>query len=448
VTKPHVPSGFERAIQYPLLEAIFNRRSRRVARGVQSVKAGSLSYTSELEAQPLEPLEEAVFIAAIGRTGRFTPPDRPFQDERGANILGSPNSSFAARTAGSADNGQMTHFFMMNDSGVYYLDHSRGGKAPLELTAESLLANADAVKVKLAERRLEFPRRYPFYLDSNRFLSNVPGSTLFIPVVDSTGNLINLLLYGLQFPPGQRPLWVDELNGFRPLAPRRWLDNGFLSDNLRVNLNAAQRFRIDVEVHLLLQNLSLTAQALGLGGWIHASPNGRHLLGHPGYTTAENRGLGFRWTIPDRSPLPNANLQALGHAVGLDGVIQGFCPPYYPTMSDAVDAWLKVKFDPETGVYRDRRVLGSIFKGGLEETYIAECPGFSEESIECVKDICEAMYETHGRFPAPFTIMDAMHAPGIWFQAHHLDLGYYDALFRDGYSSTQRDHDCDWHSER
>lgn len=446
MSKPS-PRGFERAIAYPLLDAILNRRSRRVARGVKAINAGSLSYSSTTEAQPLEPLEEAVLIACIGRTGRFTPPDRPFQDERGTNILGSPNSSFAARAAGSADNGQMTHFFMMNDSGVFYLDHARGGGTRLELTAESLLENAELVKVRVAERRLDFPRRYPFYLDSNRFLSNVPGSTVFIPVVDSTGNLINLLLYGLQFPPGQRPLWVDELNGFRPYAPRRWITSGFLSDNLRVNINAAQRFRIDVEVHLLLQNLSLTAQALGLGGWIHASPNGRHLLGHPGYTTAENRGLGFRWTVPDRSPLPDADLKAFGHAVGLDGLIQGFCPPYYPSMSAAVDAWLQLKFEPGKGIYQNRAVLGQVFRPGLADRYIDECPPFSPESIECVKDICESIYSTHGRFPPPLTVMDAMHSPGIWFQAHHLDLGYYDATFQDGYSETQRDHDCDWHNE-
>ena len=37
--------GFESALEYPLLRAMFNRRTRRVAKGVSSVPAGSLSYT-------------------------------------------------------------------------------------------------------------------------------------------------------------------------------------------------------------------------------------------------------------------------------------------------------------------------------------------------------------------------------------------------------------------
>jgi len=76
---------------------------------------------------------------------------------------------------------------------------------------------------------------------------------------------------------------------------------------------------------------------------------------------------------------------------------------------------------------------------------MAECPPFSDASVACAKDICEAIYEAHGRFPPPLTVMDAVHAPGIWFQAHHLDLGYYDALFCEGYSASQREHDRLWH---
>jgi hypothetical protein len=35
--------------------------------------------------------------------------------------------------------------------------------------------------------------------------------------------------------------------------------------------------------------------------------------------------------------------------------------------------------------------------------------------------------------------------PGIWIQAHHLDLAYYDQLFQDGYTETQARHQERWH---
>lgn len=447
MARRHGPRGFEAAMRYPLMDAIFNRRSRRVIRGVKSVRAGSLSYTSSHEPQPLDPLEEAVLIAVISRTGRFTPPDRPFQDDQGRNTLGSPNGNFTGRTAGSADNFQMTHFFLMNDSGIYYLDHKRGGDVRLDGTPESLLANAEKVKVKIADHRLDFPRRYPYYLESNRWLSNLPGSTILIPVVESTSQYINMFMYLLQSADGTRPILLDELNGFRPFASQRWIDSGYLNDKMRVPLSAIVRFRTDVEVHLLLQNLMLTTQALGVGGWIHATLPARVMLGHPAYTSAENRGLGFRWVVPDRSPLANPDFNALAHAVGLDGYIQGFCPPYYDSMSDAVDAFLATKFAPETGIYRDKAVMQQIFREGLADQYMSECPTYTEESIECAKDMCENIYKVHGRFPPPLVGMDAIHAPGIWLQAHHLDLDYYDQLFQEGYTDTHRDHQALWHED-
>ncbi|GAB4565977.1 MAG: hypothetical protein Tsb0020_17250 [Haliangiales bacterium] len=441
------PPGFAEAMRYPLMESIFNRRTRRVMRGIKQVAAGSLSYSSSHDPQPLTALEEAVLISVISRTGRYTPPDRPFQDRDGKDILGSPNTHFTGRAAGSGDNGQMTYFFMMNDSGVYFLDHRRAGDVRVELTPDSLLENAERIKVKVADERIEFPRRYPYYLDSNRFLSNLPGSTIFMPIIEATRHYINMLMYVLQFPDDQRPIFLDELNGFRPFAPQHWIDSGFLSSKVRVPLSAIVRFRTDVEVHLLLQNLSLATQALGLGGWIHASLPTRHLLGHPNYTSEDNRGLGFRWLVPDRSPLPDADLSALAHPVGLDGLIEGWCPPYYSSMSDAVDACIEAKYAEGTGTYGDATVLNKIFKPGLAEKYMSECPPFSERSIACAKEICENIYETHGRFPPPLVSMDAISTPGIWLQAHHLDLDYYDELFNEGYADSQRDHQKLWHDE-
>ena len=51
--------GFDEMSKYPLFEALHKRRSRRISLGIQSVPAGSNSYTSNARPQPLSELEEA-----------------------------------------------------------------------------------------------------------------------------------------------------------------------------------------------------------------------------------------------------------------------------------------------------------------------------------------------------------------------------------------------------
>ena len=38
-----------------------------------------------------------------------------------------------------------------------------------------------------------------------------------------------------------------------------------------------------------------------------------------------------------------------------------------------------------------------------------------------------------------------MYVPGVWVQAVHTDLKYYDMLYNGGYSDTQADHQRLWH---
>src|SRR4051812_39807027 len=81
--------GFQEALRYPLFSAIFQRRSRRISKGLASLGAGDLSYASTQQAQPLSELEEAVLIAATCTTG-VTMPDMPFETPTGEKLLGSP----------------------------------------------------------------------------------------------------------------------------------------------------------------------------------------------------------------------------------------------------------------------------------------------------------------------------------------------------------------------
>src|SRR5680860_1552260 len=106
-----------------------------------------------------------------------------------------------------------------------------------------------------------------------------------------------------------------------------------------------------------MQNLLLTIQAMGLGGWIHGSPPAPILLGAPEFEKY-GPGLGFRFESPRTGLLRKARIPVTplpawrANPVGLDGLLEGHCPPYYENMSDAVDAVIADKFDAR-GIYGD-----------------------------------------------------------------------------------------------
>ncbi len=430
-----VPVGFDEMKRYPLFEALFNRRSRRISKGVKSVPAGSNSYTSTYKPQPLNELEEAVLIAAVGITG-LTPPDRPFAAASGEKILGTPNLSFLGRAAGSTDNAQATHFFLFNDTGTYLLKRLETTDPSEPITPEVLLRRAAASKVKVLDKRPDFPREFPYYLDSNRFLSNLPGSTILFPVVDMTRQYINALMYLLTEPDGHRPAFLDDRNFYLPAGVRKWIRTGFLNKEIKLPLGVLGTMRTQIEAELLLQNLILTLQAMGLGGWIHASVAPMKLLPALGfeYVKPRYRGLDFfRWGTFVTEPR--------AHPVGLPPHIKGACPPYYKNMTDAVQAVVDSKYGAG-GTYNDVAPFRRMFQGDRGDIYLKEVPHYKDEVIACTKDLCTYIHERHQRFPAH---CDAIYAPGVWLQAHHLDLDYYDALFKGGYTETHREHDRRWH---
>ncbi|MGA7773996.1 MAG: hypothetical protein WCA25_13755 [Pseudolabrys sp.] len=139
-------------------------------------------------------------------------------------------------------------------------------------TEENWLSAAKAVKVKIQSGRIDFPREFPYYIGWNKQISNVPGSTIFLPVVDCTRQYINILLILLSEPEGQRPLVVDDWQRFRlrswkdwkawagqhlglgpkiPYQPVGGIDRatgGFLNPNNIVPLGAGYALRTDYEV--------------------------------------------------------------------------------------------------------------------------------------------------------------------------------------------------------
>jgi hypothetical protein len=439
----------------PLFETVWRRRTHRVSRGVQEVMAGSMTYKSNEKPFPLSELEEAILIAATGCTG-LTMPDRPLQDpSSGQFIMAKPSLSMNGRSAGSPDNAQGTHFFMINDSGTYFLKKLPAPEYAVEITADLLIERARQAKVQILPNRIDVPgsRDFPAYLDSNRFLSNLPGTTIFFPVIDLSHQYINGLMYLLTEPDGARPDIVDDRNFYLSAGTSKWVRKGFLNKNIKLPLGIIGTLRTHVEADLLVQTLMLLAEAMGLGAWIHASISPEVLLGDPKFRGQYGPMLGFEFQTPRfrlldilrwQVPLPKyADLRS--HPIGLkhgeEYLIKAMCPPNYPSMADAVAEVVRLKFGPN-GVYNDKSTFAKIFTGNYGDTFLKEAQAYSSDVIDCVRDVCEYIHNTHGRFPAH---VDAIYVPGIWLQVHHPDIVYYDQFFQHGLTEAQRLHDQHWH---
>ena len=435
----NIPRGFTAAREYPLWDAIFGRRSRRVAAG-SAFRSGSLSFQSKLEPQPLSRLEEAYLIAATGVTG-LPYWDNPYETADGKPLLGTPCVEGSGRAAGSPDNAQSTVFFMWNDEGTYMLKRPDDPGPHLNvrtMSADDLIAHAERCKVKVKDGRLEFPRDFPAYAGGNKYVSNVPGSTMFMPVTEVTRQYINGLFYVLAQEPGRRPVFLDDFNNWLPCGTERWVKSKFLNKEIPIPLGFYAKGRTDYEAMLLLQNLALVAQSMGLGGWIHAAFENTILLG--GYPNI-GPGLGFRFERPKKRLIPRPYPASTPNPVGLDGVLQSYAPPYFKDTDAAIDAILAEKYGP-SGLYSKAGTAAPSMKPEFEAAFIRESPHVEPEIVEVVRAICRYIWKTYRRFPAHCHAIDSA---GIWMQCHHLDPEFYTRFFKEAYSPTQAAHADAWH---
>jgi hypothetical protein len=435
-------SVFERARSYSLLDALIHRRSRRFAAGMK-LNGGPLAYESTRCAQPLTLEEEAALaFAACGVTG-YALAEIPYEtgsvpEAGGGNIM----KQFVARTAPSADALHATTVFMINDDGAWMLrrpqDFPRAEVASLVAAALAyrLAELFERNRVRIANSRVGVPRELPFVPPFNKWSTNVPGSTYFIPVNELTALYINILLSA--FNGDFNYFIVDERNGFRPAGIARFARSkgGPLCDDpnmdrcMTVGFLESWLFELAaVELGAVVQNLGLMGQALGLGGF-------PHFAGHP---FGWQRALGFRMEQPRFSrvvaagslmkmllkllhkdiPLPTA----VGLERGNEVLIKAYCPPYYPTMKAAVLAFLESKFAPGAGSFRD----GGQATAWLDPQRVqAGIPEYSRTAIDATISYCEYVYGRYGRFPSacgPFRTVLA-------YQAHRLDPDFYARFYR------------------
>jgi hypothetical protein len=430
VAVPSPSSGlFNDVWRYPLFEALYGRRSRRFGLGFE-IGEGPFRYKSRRDPLPLSEIEEALLVAAgVGVTGT------PLWD------MARPPRSGAAgagRTFGSTSGGQRTALFFTNDEGVHAIAPGAAATKVRQVATaderEQVLRLYREQRRTLSPGRLRIPRRVPPLFGHNLWDSNMPGATLFMPVSDVSQSVITLLL---QLVDGEAGRYVarhgggmcvvDDLRGFRPAGTEKWMKSGFLDRDKVLPLSVLERqacYFMFSEPAVICHNIFLATEALGLGGWMHC--------GFLSLGVLEALGFDVLGPGPGRS-LPNP--------VGLRGVLEGYCPPYYPNMDAAVDA-VVARLARKGPGGPDVPAQGPTPYSMPDDRYREALLDITDEGIACTKAICAYILETHGRFPAT---VDAMHL--MWFmQAHHLDLEFYARHFKAGACGpTHLAHIETWH---
>lgn len=244
--------------------------------------------------------------------------------------------------------------------------------------------------------------------------------------------------------------WMAKIGGklglspdipYQPVGGLKWLRQGFVSKESVGPLGSGHALRTDYECFFYMQNLMLIGQALGLGGWIHGSIFPPYIFDRrdeKGW-----HGLGFRFqqpkTLSPMAPVPASQPTP----VGIDGVLEGLCPPYVSSMNEAVDRLVDRKYSANGGSYGEHGVFSRSYKdSSMATSFVKQATQFTPGAIAYVKDICNYIFDTYGRFPAH---VDSFYAPGVWLQFSHLELEYYEKFFDKGLFTKQAAHNGVWH---
>ncbi len=427
----------QRAWEYPLFDAIFQRRARRIPWGVEK-PGGVAPFISSKRPLPLDEVEEALLVAVGAGISGIALADLPYTDWAGRDLTGNLLIQFAGRTYPSPCASHGTELFFSNEGGTYFVD-ARGRRpsamqeyAVPEDRAKILDFFRKAV-VRISDRRLAPPALAQ--LPWNRWHVNAPGTTLFVPVSDVTWQYINGLMVAME---ARGNYLYDDLNGdAEPL--RAFAEAGQLPRDRAVALTDFERRIalqvVGIEQSAMLHNMALAATAMGLGSFVFPA------LEHPVIFGAavETGGLGFRhvptvarpgrpeWLAPPR-PAP----------VGLDGVFQAYCPPYFRNMRDAVRAVCDAKWGPQ-GIYTESGGPAGL----LDRTPLAtQVPRTPDWVVDATAEFCQYLWETYGRVPVAVDPMSTL----LWFQALHLDTDFYDRYYQPGaYTAAIKDHIKIWH---
>lgn len=420
--------ALERLATFPLLDALFGRRSRRFGVGM-SIPDGPLAFNSKHPPKPLSEIERSLIIAiGAGLSGwnLGIPHTEAGAPDTGCNYTVRP----IGRTFPSGAATEGSELLIADDSGTYItrfreLDPSAIREYRGQSDLGRLLGIVRDHTVKIGTERPDLPRKYPYVSAHNRWVANRPGSTLFLPVADQVESTLN-------------HLWIRTGEGspvFDPKAgrllgnPEPLFQSGRLQKARAVPLpilEAASRTSTAAELSITAFNIHLVLQAIGLGGWLFSGLNTNALLGVDADKGVP--GFGFRFTSRKEWLQPNP--------IGLDGAFEPLVPPYVSDMHEAARRFAARKFGKRgnhtparPGPYRDN--------AGVK----ARADRYDEAFVTYLGTLAQDIYDLYGKFPATLPTVGV----AVYTQAHHLDLEFYDRFYGEGaYLETHANHEALW----
>jgi len=437
-----------------LLDVLRNRRSRRFGLGMK-MPEGPLAYESQQAPIPLTEEEEALLaFAACGVTG-YALGDLGYGRGQGGTIL----ARVLGRTIPSGDAIQTVSLVVSNHEATYLL------KRPQDFVPEEVPELAQMAErgeyVELYRRsrtKIKDGRAAPSLepmvnLNVNKWSLYRPGCTYFLPINEFSFLYINGLLE--IFDEASGAVIVDERAGFKPAGITRFLKSkgGHLDDDPRsertVTIQMVESLVtefVTIEQGMMLQNLALMTEAMGLGGFPHWAAHAYgwfQALGCRMGTMPSTQYLGMNPLLGKVATLLGKNLevpivQGIDSPTGGAPLLKSYCPPYFPSMEAAVRAVVEAKFGAQ-GTYRG----GSRHSAWQKPEAIASGAGApSEATIAATIACCDYIYRTYGRFPAYSPPLRTV----LGFQVNHIDVGFYDKHYRpEALSEGVRKHLECWH---
>ncbi|MEV0049654.1 hypothetical protein AB0H34_04045 [Saccharopolyspora shandongensis] len=411
---------------FPLVEAIFGRRSRRFALG-DEIPDGPLAYRSRHEPVPLTDLERMLVLSSMGGTTGWH--YSITRHARYAPHVSNYAGAAAGRTFPSAAGIHTAELFCTDDSGLYFFPTRDAGAlvdpAVEEVTPELAVERHRERLHRLSPGRLHLPAEEPYLEGHNTWCVNVPGSLLVIPVADIAQHLIAILCFFAQ----NGYAIYDDVNG-REL-PGLAEFGGLVDVEEPFPLTFTEQYALTeatAELASACYAGVLVLQAMGLGGWMFDGIDRFAMLGASG--DPDVPGLGFRYDENERWPTPNPT--------GREGVFEALCQPRYRDMAAAVEAFAERKFGPGGPFHRDTPGAWTDSPGFRGSALVHDA-----EFKACVALQARYILDTFGKFPGTVPTVFIMN----YVQAHHLDLDFYDRFFKPGaYLRTHATHMQKWHA--
>jgi hypothetical protein len=410
---------------FPLVEALFGRRSRRFALG-DEIPDGPLAYRSRHEPMPLTELERMLVLSAMGGTTGWH-----YSITRHARYA--PHASnYAAGAAGrtfpSAAGFHTAELFFTDDSGLYFFPTRDAGAlvdpAAEEVTPELMVERHRDRLRQLSGERLYLPAEEPYLEGHKTWCVNVAGSLLVIPVADIAQHLIAILCFFVQ---NGYAIYDDVHNRKIPGLEEF---SGLVDVEEPFPLTFSEQYALTeatAELATACYAGVLMLQAMGLGGWMFDGIDRFSMLGASG--NPDVPGLGFRYDEDERWSTPNPT--------GRAGVFEAYCPPHYRDMAAAVEAFAERKFGPGGPFHPDTPGAWSDSPGFRGSAQVHD-----DEFKACVALQAQYVFDTFGRFPGTVPTLFIMN----YVQAHHLDVDFYDRFFKPGaYLHTHAGHMERWH---